>query len=213
MLSELQKDVLTELVNVYIGQAASLLSEMVHQKVELSIPLVELLTISESNDSSQRFLDAFSSGHVVSSSMNFGHEFQGKAFLMFPADQAKLLVNACLLENIAENIAKDSNQDFGLLDTDFDVLREIGNIIINAVIGNFANLMGIQLEYSVPDIDLIFIPETKKYLSIENEIYILILHTSFIMAETRVKGALLIALSMNSVSLLITKINNLLEEL
>lgn len=36
MLSLMQKDILTELVNVYIGQAANLLSEMVNQKKNLS---------------------------------------------------------------------------------------------------------------------------------------------------------------------------------
>ncbi|EGW37412.1 hypothetical protein [Desulfosporosinus sp. OT] len=36
MLSLMQKDILTELVNVYIGQAANLLSEMVYQKIELT---------------------------------------------------------------------------------------------------------------------------------------------------------------------------------
>ena len=44
MLTEMQKDVLGEIVNVYIGQAASLLSEMTGQEIRLNVPQVLLLT-------------------------------------------------------------------------------------------------------------------------------------------------------------------------
>ena len=43
MLTEMQKDVLGEIVNVYIGQAASLLSEMTGQEIRLNVPQVLLL--------------------------------------------------------------------------------------------------------------------------------------------------------------------------
>ncbi|MDD3270140.1 MAG: chemotaxis protein CheC, partial [Syntrophomonadaceae bacterium] len=42
----MQKDALTEMVNVYVGQAASFLSEMVNQKVILAVPEVELITVN-----------------------------------------------------------------------------------------------------------------------------------------------------------------------
>lgn len=47
MLNELQKDLLTELVNVYVGQAANMLSEIVDKHIVLSIPEVELISITE----------------------------------------------------------------------------------------------------------------------------------------------------------------------
>lgn len=95
MLNIMQKDILTELVNVYIGQAANLLSEMVNQKIELTIPQIILMKVSEVDFSQNRYFSIFSSEHVVSASMRFNNEFQGKAFLVFPPEQAKLLVTAC----------------------------------------------------------------------------------------------------------------------
>ena len=207
MLSLMQKDILTELVNVYIGQAASLLSEMVTQKIELTIPQINLITVSELDFSKYKYLTLFSSGHVVSSSMSFGNEFQGKAFLVFPPKQAKLLVTACTGE-----IAIPAESEVCLVDTDIDILREIGNLIINAIIGEFGNLLDTRVEYSLPEIELISFSETQKIL-LQNDLYILVLHTSFTLSKTRVTGAVLIALSLNSVSLLLEKINELAEDL
>ena len=209
MLSLMQKDILTELVNVYIGQAANLLSEMVNQKILLTIPEIMLITVSELDFSEYKYLSVFSSGHVVSSSMSFGQEFQGKAFLVFPTEQAKLLVTACTGE-IALPI--ESVNVVHLVDTDLDILREIGNLIINAIIGEFGNLLDIRVEYSLPEIELISFSETQKIL-LQNDIYILVLHTSFTLSKTRITGAVLIALSLNSVSLILEKINELAEDL
>ena len=209
MLSLMQKDILTELVNVYIGQAASLLSEMVNQKIELTIPQIKLMTVSELHLSEYKYLSVFSSGHVVSSSMSFGNEFQGKAFLVFPPEQAKLLVTACTGETA---FPEENEYIVRLVDTDLDILREIGNLIINAIIGEFGNLLDTLVEYSLPEIELISFSETPTVL-LQNNIYILVLHTSFTLSETRITGAVLIALSLNSVSLLLEKINKLAEEL
>ena len=209
MLSLMQKDILTELVNVYIGQAANLLSEMVNQKILLTIPQIMLITVSELDFSEYKYLSVFSSGHVVSSSMSFGREFQGKAFLVFPTEQAKLLVTACTGE-ITFPLASE-NVDH-LVDNDLDILREIGNLIINAIIGEFGNLLDIRVEYSLPEIELISFSETQKIL-LQNDIYILVLHTTFTLSETQITGAVLIALSLNSVSLILEKINELSEDL
>lgn len=207
MLSLMQKDILTELVNVYIGQAASLLSEMVNQKIELTIPEIILTTVSELDFSEYKYLSVFNCGHVVSSSMSFGNGFQGKAFLVFPPDQAKLLVTVCTGETAASEECEDC-----FADPDLDILREIGNLIINAIIGEFGNLLDIRVEYSLPEIELISLADTQKIL-LPNDIYILVLHTSLTLSKTRITGAVLIALSLNSVSLLLEKVNELAEDL
>lgn len=208
MLNPMQKDMLTEMVNVYVGQAASYLSEMVNQKVLLAVPEVELITISEVENPAYNLPNLPLAGHIISSSMRFGHQFKGKAFLVFPAEEAKLLVNAC----IGEEVSLENNQDLAsFMDTDFDVLREISNVILNAVVGEFGNFLDTRLEYSLPEIELLYVSESEQKSILENDIYILILHTTFVLAETQIKGVIMIALSMNSVSWLIAKLDALLE--
>ncbi len=53
MLNPMQKDALTEIINVYIGKAASMLSEMVNQRVILSVPEVELIAFTQDGQPQQ----------------------------------------------------------------------------------------------------------------------------------------------------------------
>ncbi|MCP1133908.1 chemotaxis protein CheC [Paenibacillus polysaccharolyticus] len=206
MLNELQKDLLTELVNVYVGQAANMLSEIVDKHIVLNIPEVELISIKEVDPEDRRYNILFAEGHLFRSSLQFGYQFQGKAFLMFPAEQAKVLANMCLGE-LTENV--DAN-DCLLMDTDLDVLQEISNVLLNAIIGEFGNFLEIKLEYVLPDIELLHVTRTDPQILLQNEVYILVLHTSFLLADTDIKGIIVIALSMDSISSLLDKINALL---
>lgn len=208
MLNPMQKDVLTELVNVYVGQAGSLLSEMVNQKVNLSVPQVELIPVL---DEAYHYPQIFSPGHIISSSIRFGHSFQGKALMVFPSEEAKNLVNACMGEEL--NTEEDYEHAYSLQDTDFDVLKEISNVILNAIVGEFGNFVETRLEYSLPEIELIYVSEHEQRILMGNDVYILVLHTSFTLEKAKVEGLILIVLSMNSVSWLIRKIDELLEDM
>ena len=53
---------------------------------------------------------------------------------MFPAAQAKALVNACLGEL---DLCTSFSEARDLLDTDFDVLKEVANVILNSIMGGF----------------------------------------------------------------------------
>lgn len=208
LMNEMQKDVLTELINMYIGQAANLLSEMVNQRIMLSVPVIELIDLSQDDQSSRHLPSIFSPGHIISSSIGFGQKLQGKAFLMFPAEQAKLLVNACLEEDA---LVSDNQDSLGFMDTDFDVLKEISNVILNAIIGELSNFLETRVDYTLPDIALIHISESESKILFKDSTYMLLLHTNFHLSETQVKGVILIALSMNSVTWLLEKIDALLE--
>lgn len=210
MLNEMQKDVLTELVNVYIGKAASLLSEMIERRVVLSIPRVELIKIPELDCGDCEIFNIMTPGHVISSSISFGYDFEGKALLLFPAEQAKTLVNACMGEG---DVLNGAGSLVTLMDTDFDVLKEISNIILNAIIGEFANLLDIKIENTIPEVELIWVSGSDQKTMLDEHIYILLMYTSFSIAEIRVTGLILMALSMNSVSWLIDTINRLVEGL
>lgn len=208
LINSMQKDVLTEMINIYIGQAANLLSEMVNQRIILSVPEVDLIDLTQSNQTNNLLPPIFSPGHIISSSIGFKQKLQGKAFLLFPAEQAKLLVNACLGEDVIE---PNNDELLEFIDTDFDVLKEISNVILNAIIGELSNFLDTRVEYSLPDIELIHISETESKILFKNSTYILLLHTTFLLSETQVRGVILIALSMKSVTWLLEKIDALLE--
>lgn len=211
MINELQKDVLTEMVNVYMGQAASLLSDMTGQEVCLTVPEVLLLSGDALSGRSTVLHDnIWTQGHIVSSSLRFSQGLHGKTFLMFPAAQAKALVNACLGE-VDMDIEIPSARD--LLDTDFDVLKEVANVILNSIMGGFGNLLDTCLEYSVPEIEMLFAPDNAQRDFLARQESVLLLKTNLFLEQASVSGVILIAFSLNSMGLLLEKIDEMARDM
>lgn len=211
MINELQKDVLTEMVNVYMGQAASLLSDMTRQEVCLTVPEVLLLSGDALSGRSTVLHDnIWTQGHIVSSSLRFSQGLHGKTFLMFPAAQAKALVNACLGE-VDMDIEIPSARD--LLDTDFDVLKEVANVILNSIMGGFGNLLDTCLEYSVPEIEMLFAPDNAQRDFLARQESVLLLKTNLFLEQASVSGVILIAFSLNSMGLLLEKIDEMARDM
>lgn len=203
MLNEMQADLLKEYVNVFIGKSAKLLSEMANQRVLLKVPKVEIVNTEEVKYAQN---DLFKHGHIVSSSMQFGNDFKGKALLIFSAQNAKTLVDSCMgLESQDSEI--ESGSPIELLDTDFDVLKEISNILLNAIIGEFSNLVETTVEFTIPDVELVFVGENEQMAYLKKNVYMLMMHTSFTLEKTKVDGVVIVALGMSSLKLLIDKLD------
>ena len=205
MLSELQKDLLSEILNTNLGVAASLLSEMVNQKVILSLPSLDL---KKGNEIDLRPLTKESSDFHTSvlSTMRFGNDFSGNAYIVFPADKAKYLVEACMGdEDKGDLFSKLSEQDL-------DVIKEISNIIFNAVIGEFGNLLDVKLEYSLPKIEMTVVDSMDGGI-LPEEMHFLSMFNSFYLSKSQVRGMIFIALSIGSENMLISKLNEMLVDI
>jgi len=210
MINDSQKDLLKEYINVFVGKAANMLSEMANQRILLRVPEIEILNMQNDDKFSWPTDGLFSYGHIISSSMKFGRDFSGRALLIFPASKAKLLVDACLGEIDSDDLQPDSSQ---LADTDFDVLKEISNVILNCVIGEFGNLLGVKLDFTLPDVEVVFVSEAEQQLYLKNSVHILMFYTAFTLEKAKLDGVILMVLGMNSLNMLLSKIDNILGEL
>jgi len=143
ILSEARRDVLTEMINVGLGHAAGVLHDMISRQVRLDIPQVDLLTREEIElGFTRRF------GERISSvSLEFSGGFSGRATLV--------LSNSSVIKLIAalHGLDWDSRGDTPPLPEEADRtgdLEEIGNVLINSVIGAVSNCLKQHLVYSVP---------------------------------------------------------------
>lgn len=139
MLTELERDALTELANIGVGRAAAGLSRMVAEPVQLSVPRAELL---EASQAASLFV-AGDRAAFVAVRQDFAGPFNGRALLLFPETNSLELVRAVVgpeagLEEIAE--------------LEQEALAEIGNVILNAFIGTIANLLRHRLAVELPDV-------------------------------------------------------------
>ncbi len=137
MLTELQKDVLTEAFNLGMGVAASSLSEMVGEEVQLSVP--ELIFTPKAEATT--FLEAQSSGSLSGVIQSFNGPLNGYAMLLFPAQKSLELVRLLLQHTLP--LEK-------LTELEEEALNEIGNIILNAGLSSLANLFEDEIPTSLP---------------------------------------------------------------
>lgn len=206
MLDLQQEDALKEYMNIFLGQASSLLSEIVDKKVVLTLPEIMLLDLDCEEDR-KRYTGvrpALFNSHVVSSSIEFGNVFSGNARLLFPKDKAQVLAHLCLGEDY------ENTEDDNLTDVDFDVIREIGNVILNSVLGGIGNLLHIKLDYTFPKVQVCFFPEKEEELFFSKESDVLIICNTFSIEGVELEGAIVMVFNMESTVELIKKIDEIL---
>lgn len=186
-----QYDILNELFNIGVGKAADMLSEIVQRRIRLQVPQI---VIADSEDSerkiSEKFFKRFDAALMVST-ISFSDHLTGKANLIFEADKIKKFVTLCSGSALPP-------EDSAFTDVDFDVIREVGNIVLNCILGELGNLMNIQLTYDLPQIEVYDRIDFGKDIDHKNFHSLLILFVTFLVADTEIEGAVIIDLTVES---------------
>lgn len=194
---DIKEDILKEIININVGQAASLLSEIVDKKIELRVPQLKIL--DGETDFSHTDCPNLLKGALMVSSIKFENELNGKAELIFPANHIKELTSLCTGEECFDLET--------FTDTDFDVIKELGNIILNAVIGGLGNFLNMAIDYSMPEVKLFDTIEVQEVLKKKKKANILILFVNFKIGGTQVNGALIVTFTIDSMRDLMDKLD------
>jgi chemotaxis protein CheC len=90
-----------------------------------------------------------------------------------------------------------------------EVLTEVGNILLNACLGMFGNLLNVHVTFSVPRLHLETLDELiASMTSDKTELhYALVVYTAFQIRHSSVKGFLVIVLSVDSLDRLIQEVD------
>lgn len=138
-LDELERDALTELVNIGVSRAAASLRKMVNRQVVLSVPSVEIVT----HKSAASLIGQRESENLIAIQQRFDGAFSGRALLIFPESNGLSLVRA---------IVDDEVQESDLLELEEEALAETGNVILNGCLGSMANMLQHTLNMSLPKV-------------------------------------------------------------
>lgn len=139
VLTELQHDALTELVNIGVSHAANSLRDMVGDQVHLSVPQLALVAREEAIET----LSAQESAELVAVHQVFEGDLTGRALLIFPEARSLELVKAVTGGEL-------SLED--IIELEHEALAETGNIILNGCLATIANLLDRTLHMSLPEI-------------------------------------------------------------
>jgi len=130
-------DALREIINIAVGRAAGTLNELLGHHVTLEVPQVVVLPPHEL--SSHVAQQANQSVSLVV--LQFKGQFSGLSSLVFTSDSASKLVDLLVGEEV-------SIDELDALKT--GTLAEVGNILLNAVMGSIGNVLGTKLSYTIP---------------------------------------------------------------
>jgi chemotaxis protein CheC len=132
-----QEDAIREVFNIGIGRAAATLSELIGTRIELCVPRVALHVLDDTGAVQLPVADGASLAVV----QDFRGRVVGRSALILP--YASGLRLASLLGDVAEPADE--------LDLELSgILAEVGNIMLNCVLGAISNMIGSHLTYSVP---------------------------------------------------------------
>src|SRR5262249_47331281 len=136
-LTELQKDALSELINIAFARTAASLSELTGHRVILDLPKVAIHPINELSATLAAFLPAEATTvHQVLSG-----PVMGDALLLLNYDGAITLTDLLTDEPVRSE---------GLNESAREVLTEVANIIMHACLGMFGNFLQVNVSFSVP---------------------------------------------------------------
>ena len=187
-----QQDALIELINIGFGRAGAALSKLTGHRVHLEVPEVTMCPIDEMADRLRPMLgNELATVHQI-----FSGPVDGDALLVLDQNSAAIL-KELLTDEPALPLEIDRSAR--------EVVTEIGNILLNACLGTFGNLLKVQVSFSVPHLTLETLESVVGSIAIDRQgiRYAMIVHASFRLRNSSLTGYLVIVLGVASIERLI----------
>jgi chemotaxis protein CheC len=195
VLTEFQKDALSELINIGYARAAGALSQLTGHRILLEVPSVAVHRLEDVAD----ILKQVVKGEVTSVNQVFSGAVAGNALLLLDSETALLLTR----------LLTDGKGDFDVLDQNArEVITEVGNIVLNACLGVFGNLLQVNVTFSVPRLHIETVEAVLHSTIIGHEplSHALIVRTRFHLRSTNLTGYLAIILGVTSLDRLLLEL-------
>ncbi len=195
-LTERQRDALSELINIAFARTGAALSELTGHRVVLNPPEVAVYRSEELRGALAKFVP----GDVASIHQVFDGPVGGDALLLLNYAGAVHLTDLLTDGQIPSNYLDESARE---------VLTEVGNILLNACLGMFGNLLNVHVTFSVPRLHLETLDELIESTTANKPemYYALVVYTGFQIRDSSVKGFLVIVLSVDSLDRLIQEVD------
>ncbi|MFC1885060.1 hypothetical protein ACFL2O_09840 [Thermodesulfobacteriota bacterium] len=204
-LTRERSEALSELINIGFGLSMGALADLLGIYIELSVPNVSLI---KSNELIYVLADTIDENQEVTLiSQNFRGDFFGEALLALPKKASQTLADV-----LDEDSGFRPNLEIDKLQ--MEALLELGNVVIGACVGKFAELITTSIAFSPPKVflDNITLDRFKSVVTISDRM-VLVIHTDFTLEKHEVSGCLLIFLNQNCLEWLFKAVDSFIENL
>lgn len=200
VLTEHQQEDLAELINIGFAQAANSLSELTDARIYLEAPQVSLHPIQALNHQLNQLVDE----EVATVQQIFSGTVSGNALLLLNYQGALRLANL-LMPDLP--ILFFDNAASG-------IITEVGNILLNACLSVFGNVLKVHVSFSVPRLHLNALDGLLQSLIIDDQElrYAVLIYTAFHLKNESLDGYLVLILSVASLDQLIQSLDRWSED-
>lgn len=181
-----QVDALQKIFNIGVGRAAAMLNQMIQFPIRLQIPSLNILSPLEVKLELENRLG----NNIISAvRIGFGGPFYGSAQLVFPVESASLLVAILTGEELGEP-ELDSLK--------VGTLTEVGNILINGVMGSISNILHERLNYTLPTYTEDTVENLWRFNELDGHSSIILARARFSVEELYIEGDVIVLFMMGS---------------
>ena len=196
-ISSDQLDILKEITSIGVGRAAAAISDMMSVRVGLTLPNLRQAGSSEVSADL-----ASLSSTLVAVHMSFSGPNNGMAMVCFSPQDAKTLVGSLTGEAVSAG---------GLDDLAKSTLCEVGNIVINGIMGSLATSLSCIYDYHIPEFKEGTVDIIAKGLNIyDNSNKYFITTAGFDVSKIEIVGRIILCYDAISTNNLLAKIDNLI---
>ncbi|MDH5682549.1 MAG: chemotaxis protein CheC [Spirochaetota bacterium] len=195
-INEKQIDIIKEMLNIGVGRAANVLNTMLKSHVALYVPNVQIINIDMLEKTFQLAKDQSTAGVQI----GFEGDFSGLSLIIFPMDSASKIVSEVIQDNVSKT---------GLNSIQSGTLTEVGNILLNNVIGTFGNMLNTHMRYTLPEYFNGPVTNLIDMQKISSSAMILIAEAKFTIETLQISGEVMLIFEVDSFDLFIEAINSL----
>ena len=194
MKEDLTLDIIREVINIGVGDAADALSNLVDSRVLIKTPEVHILDSKDALNFIRKEIQTL--GVYISQSFHGG--IRGRTLLFYTKESCNALVKTIL--------GKDTVTS-ALTDTTISTLQEIGNILMVSCVSTVTNLIDDSVSFEIPDVT---IEISEGYLeNIIKELGLLdktiVVRNQMVVKDKQIEGYIFLLLSFNDFLLFVDK--------
>ena len=188
MCTETELEAVKELVNIGIGKASLNLNALLESHICLNVPEIKLMPACEARANFQAELkdEPFSCARL-----DFSGSFSGFSALLLSRESALRLVAL-----LTGGQAGDRDEDMDSLKV--GTISEVGNIVLNSVMGSISNVLSGRLEYRLPSYRELSLSRLMESAGIDGKEVVLVARTEFVSERRDVRGDILLVMEIGS---------------
>jgi chemotaxis protein CheC len=194
ILTEDEKDVLQELMNIAYGGATAVIAQMLEAFASLSIPNIQVMQVNELLETFEKL----KSTSYFFSTQAFNGEFSGESAFFINEESA---------DNLARHLELEHKDDLD------DAILELTNVLTSSLTTKLAQELETEVGFSLPSISKVPLNEINDVQTFQIYSKVIVIDTELNFQDQQINGKIFILTKDESIQWLKIKLNKILDEL